>query len=88
MEYEASFSGILKILFWIFFVAFLIRLVANLALPRVIRKAEERMKENATRFRENQRPIRPEGDVTIESNSSKHSSGSDGDFVDYIEIKD
>lgn len=88
MIYEASFSGIIRIIFWIFAIGFIIRLIANLALPHVMRKAEERMRENANRFRENQRPQRNEGDITIENGKSNSGSKSNGEYVDYVEIKD
>ncbi len=88
MIYEASFSGIIRIIFWIFAIGFIIRLIANMALPHVMRKAEERMRENARRFQENQQPQRSEGDVTIENKRRSTSSGSNGDYVDYVEIKD
>jgi hypothetical protein len=88
MHNEASFSGVLRILFWIFAIAFLIRLIANMALPYVMRKAEQKMRENAQRFQESQRPTRSEGEVTIESNKSKSRNKGDDDYVDYVEIKD
>lgn len=88
MVYEASFSGVLRILFWIFAIAFLIRLIANMALPHVMRKAEEKMRENARRYNENARPPRPEGQVTVEKGSKGGQNKSDGDYVDFVEIKD
>ncbi len=88
MIYEASISGVFRILFWIFAIAFLIRLIANLALPHVIKKAESRMRDNARKYQESQRPRREEGDVTIEKEAGKSSSTSGGDYVDYVEIKD
>lgn len=88
MVYEASFSGIIKILFWIFFISFLIRLIARMALPHVMRKAQERMNENARQFNERQQPIRPEGDVTIEKGKSSKGGSDGGDYINYVEIKD
>lgn len=88
MVYEASFSGILRILFWIFAIAFLIRLVANMALPHVIRKAEEKMRDNARRNQDNARPSRPEGQVTVESAKRDSKDDQGGDYVDYVEIKE
>ncbi len=88
MIYEASFSGIIRIIFWIFAIGFIIRLIANLALPHVMRKAEQRMRENAQRYQENQRPPRSEGDITIENKNRTNSGKSNGDYVDYVEIKD
>jgi hypothetical protein len=87
MFYEASLSGILRIIFWILVVSFIIRLVARMALPHVMRKADERMKEQMRRQEESRRPQRPEGHVTIE-NSRSRKSGSGDDYVDFIELKD
>jgi hypothetical protein len=87
MLYEASLSGILRIIFWILVVSFIIRLVARLALPHVMRKADERMKEHMRRQEEARRPQRPEGHVTIENNRSGK-PGSGDDYVDFVELKD
>ncbi len=88
MYYEASISGVFRILFWIFAIAFLIRLIANLALPHIIKKVESRMRDNARKHQEGQRPRRADGEVTIEKDASSGKSASGGDFVDYVEIKD
>ncbi len=85
--YEASFSGILRIIFWILIISFIIRIVARLALPHVIRKADERMKENMHRQRESQRPQRPEGHVIIENNKTNKTKSGD-DYADFVELKD
>lgn len=87
MMYEASFSGILRIILWILIISFIIRLVARLALHHVIRKADERMKENIRRQEEARRPQRPEGHVTIE-NDKKQKGKSGDDYVDFVELKD
>lgn len=88
MVYEGSFSGVLRILFWIFAIGFLIRLIANLALPHVIRKAEERMRDQANRQQNASRPQRPEGHVSVDTGNKQKNGRDDGDYVDYVEIKD
>jgi hypothetical protein len=88
MIHEASFSGVLRILFWIFAISFAIRLLARLALPHVMRKAEEKMRENMRRQQESQRPSRREGDVSIDSSKFDGKNKNDGEYVDYVEIKD
>lgn len=87
MIHEASLSGILRIIFWILIISFIIRLIARLALPHVMRKADEQMKENLRRQQEARRPARPEGHVTIENNNAGKTKSGD-DYVDFVEIKD
>ena len=89
MVYEASLSGILRIIFWIIAISFLLRLIARLALPYVMRRAEENMRQKMNDFQNSQRPTRTEGDVSIDNGGSPNNSKNrDGEFVDYIEIKD
>ena len=78
----------LKIIFWILTISFIIRLVARLALPHVIRSAEERMRERMNNFQANQQPPRKEGEVSIENKSKNSTKSKDDDYVDYVEIKD
>jgi hypothetical protein len=87
MIHEASLSGILRIIFWILVISFIVRLVARLALPHVVRKANERMNENIRRQDEARRPARPEGHVTIENDAARKTKSGD-DYVDFVEIKD
>ena len=92
MIHEASFSGILRILFWIFLISFIVRLVARLALPVVVRKSQEHMRnqmeEAMRRQRAQSSATRPEGSVTVEKPSSKGTSSQDGDYVDFVEVKE
>lgn len=88
MVYEASLGGIVKIILWILFISFIIRLVARLAIPHVVRAAQDRMQEqmrNQQRAREDQRR---EGEVRVESNTRNKGRKDDGDYVDYVEIKE
>jgi hypothetical protein len=88
MVYESSFSGIIRIIFWIILVSFIIRLVARMALPLVVKKAEQKMRERAQQFEESQRPPRNEGEVTIEKPKRSGKGSADGEYTDYIEVKD
>ncbi len=81
--FQASFSGVLRIILWFLLISFIIRLVARLALPMVVRKAEQAMREKQ------QGPInRKEGEVTIERPKSKTRDSVGGEYVDYVEIRD
>jgi hypothetical protein len=91
MIYEASLGGLVRVLFWFFAAYFVIRLVARMALPVVIRKSEEHMRKQAEAFRQQQghgERKRAEGEVTVERNDARKSTSRDGDYVDYVEIKD
>lgn len=88
MVQEASLQGIVKIIFWFFAIAFIIRLVARMALPYVVKKGEQAMRDRMQQMQDQQRPQRNEGEVTIEKNASAHTSKGSGDYVDYVEIKD
>jgi Na+/H+ antiporter NhaC len=88
MIQEASFTGVIRIIFYIILISFIIRLVARLALPIVVKKAEENMRKRADNFYKSQQPQRQEGDVKVESNKKKEKHEIDGEYVDYVEIKD
>lgn len=90
MVYEASLSGVLRIILWIIVISFILRLIARMAMPYVMKKAQEQMRQRMSDFQQQQRPQhRHEGDVTIQSGGrSQSNSNKDGEYVDYVEIKD
>jgi hypothetical protein len=88
MYQEASFSGVLRILFWFFVISMAIRLLARLLLPYILKKSEQTMRERMQQMQEQQRPQRHEGEVTIEKNSNSSGPAGTGEYVDYVEIKD
>ena len=87
MYQEASLQGIFKIIFWFFVISFLIRLIGRMLLPYLVRKGEQNLRDRMSKMQEQQKPLRPEGHVTIETNKGTNSN-SNGDYVDYVEIKD
>jgi hypothetical protein len=88
MVYEASLAGILRIIFWILVVSFVIRLIARLAIPHVVRAAQDRMQEQMRNQQRTQEDRRKEGEIRVESNNRDKSRNDDGDYVDYVEIKE
>ena len=88
MVYEASLGGVVKIILWILFISFIIRLVARLAIPHVVRGAQERMQEQMRNQQRAQEDRRREGEVRVESNNRDKGRNDDGDYVDYVEIKE
>lgn len=88
MIYEASLSGIIRIIFWLVLISFIIRLIARLATPYVVKKAEETMRQRAEQYRRQQQPQRREGEVTVEKTTKTAGKSVSGDYVDYVEVKD
>jgi hypothetical protein len=87
--YESSLSGVLRIILWLILISFLIRLIARLALPVVIKKADQAMRDRAAAYQSQNQPPRPEGQVTVEkSNGGSGKKADGGDYVDYVEIRD
>ncbi|MCC6599186.1 MAG: hypothetical protein IT223_00765 [Crocinitomicaceae bacterium] len=86
--YEASVSGVIKIIFYFLLFSFIIRLIMRMALPYVVKKGEQAMKERAGEFYRQHEPQRKEGEVTIENSKRKSREKDDNDeYVDYIEIR-
>lgn len=88
MIYEASMSGILRIILWLILISFVIRLIARLATPYVVKKAEETLRNRAAQFNQQNQPPRKEGEITIEKNKPNQKGSGSGDYVDYVEVKD
>jgi hypothetical protein len=88
MVYEASLAGIIRIIFWILVISFIIRLVARMALPHVVRGAQERMQEEMRRRQEAARPPRREGEVRVETDRRGKDHDQGGEYVDFVEIKE
>lgn len=90
MIYEASIGGVFRIILWIIVISLLIRFIARLTAPIIIRKVQDEMKQKMNEHFESRQPKRSEGDVSINSSSS-HShikKNHEGEYVDYVEIKD
>lgn len=88
MVYEASLGGVIRIILWVLAISFIIRLIARLAIPHVVRGAQERMQEEMRRRQDAARPPRREGQVTVETNTKGTSKADKGDYVDFVEIKE
>jgi sortase (surface protein transpeptidase) len=88
MMYEASLSGVIKIIFYFILFSFIIRMIARLALPIVVKRAEDKMRQRANEYQQRNAPQRPEGDVKIEKKNTNNKSSQEGEYVDYVEIKD
>jgi hypothetical protein len=86
---EASLSGVLRIILYLIIASAVIRFIARLAVPYVVQKSQENMRKQAEEFMRQREPQRPEGEVRVQSNQNKNKSNqADGEYVDYVEIKD
>lgn len=88
MIMEASISGVIRIIFYLLLFSALFRLILRLAVPYVVKKSQENLRKQAENFYQQQQPQRPEGEVRVESKVNKNSKSNDGEYVDYVEIKD
>jgi len=71
---EASLSGFLRMLFWFFVISFLLRWMM-----RMYFTMNTSGKSNG---------FRKEGEVTVEQKTKTRSIADEGEYVDFIEIKD
>ena len=68
---------------------FAIRLFSRYVLPYFVRKGVKNMQQKMQgQYREQQRPKRPEGEVTIEKDKGKGQNGNsyEGEYVDFEEV--
>ncbi len=87
--YQASIGGLLRTVLTILIIIMVIRLIARLAYPIVVKKAEETLRQRAEEHYRRNTPPRREGDVKVENKSTqKNTKNDDGDYVDFVEIKD
>jgi hypothetical protein len=85
--FQASLMGVIRILLWLFLISIVIRLVARMALPVVMKKADEAMRQRAAQHRSAAQPPRKEGEVTVERDLNATKSAG-GEYVDFVEIKE
>jgi hypothetical protein len=88
MIMEASISGVFRIIFYILIFSALLRLIARLAVPYVVKKSQDNLRRQAENYYRQQQPQRPEGEVRVETKANTNSKFNDGEYVDYVEIKD
>lgn len=80
--------ALIRLLLTIALVYYALKFIGKLLFPFVMKKMSDNMDH---RFQQNQqKPNRPEGEVTVENKKTTSSkfSKEDGEYVDYEEIKD
>ena len=87
--------GLVNFLFWFFFISYLIkvltRILAPILLKRFTNKMQDRFQGKSNQQYENpQKPVQPEGKVTLEKTKPSTQTKSDGvgDYVDFEEVEE
>lgn len=73
----ASFTGLVKIIFWLIVVSSIFRFFIKLTANYAVRKVNEEVNQQ-----------RKEGEVHIQNSQNSKKPSPEGEYVDYIEIKD
>jgi hypothetical protein len=82
--------GLVKFLFWFFFISYLIKFFTRLLAPILIKRFANKMHDRFNQqFNHKQKSSPKEGKVTIEktNNSTKMKSDDVGDYVDFEEVE-
>jgi hypothetical protein len=74
----ASLTGLVKVIFWLLVISSVFRFFIKLTANYAVRKVNEEVNQQRRR----------EGDVRVENQKAKSSSAPEGEYIDYIEIKD
>jgi hypothetical protein len=74
----ASLTGLVKIIFWLIVVSSIFRFFIKLTANYAVRKVNEEVKQQQRR----------EGEVHIQKETKTRKSAPEGEYIDYIEIKD
>ena len=81
---EASFNGLIKTLFWIFFIIYAIKFLARIFLPVVAKKVVEKATEQFQQQQQkNQNNYKTE---TTNKTDKPRETKKVGDYIDYEEI--
>ena len=81
--------GLLKFIFWFFFISYLIKILARLFAPILMKRFANKMQDRFNQhYQDQQPPSQQEGEVTIEKthNSMKKKAGNIGEYVDFEEV--
>ena len=83
--------GLIRFLFWFFFISYLIKILSRLLAPILMKRFANKMQDRFNQQHHNQQdPFQKEGKVTIErTNTSKKRNSDDlGDYVDFEEVEE
>jgi hypothetical protein len=82
--------GFVRFLCWFFFIAYLIKVLARLLAPILMKRFANKMQDRFNQQYQNQQSPPKEGEVTIERthDSIKKKSDNIGEYVDFEEVEE
>ena len=83
--------GLIKILFWFFFISYLLKILARIFAPLLIKRFADKMQERFNQQYQNSKTSpQEEGKVTLEKTNTSTKTKSDdvGDYVDFEEVEE
>ena len=87
--------GLVKFLFWFFFISYLIKMLTRIFAPILIKRFASKMQDRFQgqfnqQHQKPQNPSKQEGEVTLEKTKSSLKTKSDnvGDYVDFEEVEE
>ena len=85
------FVGLIKFLFWFFFISYLLKILARIFAPLLMKRFTNKMQERfQQQYQNSQNPLEEEGKVTLEKTNTSTKTKSDdvGDYVDFEEVEE
>lgn len=81
--------GFVRTLFVLVIIYFGIKLITRYVLPLLVDKGVKKMQQKMHEQQRQQRPSRPDGEVTIENNRNKKGNGKQdkGEYIDFEEVE-
>ena len=85
------FVGFIKFLFWFFFISYLLKILARIFAPLLMKRFTNKMQERfQQQYQNSKNPPQEEGKVTLEKTNTSTKTKSDdvGDYVDFEEVEE
>ena len=85
------FVGLIKFLFWFFFISYLLKILARIFAPLLMKRFTNKMQERfQQQYQNSKNPPQEEGKVTLEKTNTSTKTKSDdvGDYVDFEEVEE
>jgi hypothetical protein len=87
--YEASFTGLIRVLAIILIVYYGFKLIAQYVLPLFIKKTMSKMEDRFRAQQESQQPVGKVGETVIDKKpkTEQNQTLNDGEYIDYEEVE-
>ena len=87
--------GLVKFIFWFFFISYVLKILTRIFAPILLKRFTNKMQDRYKgqfnqQYRNTQKPVQPEGKVTLEKTKPATQAKSDnvGDYVDFEEVEE